>query len=126
MSVYIQADFFQRKSNIFPGYKNPPVRTSDQTIPYRSDLRYVPMLGMFLSYERSLLWSFGSPGLRGDLKIKVKTFPGSVANIFQGMNTSFPERMAQLFQGGNTTFPGRETKLFQGWKQYFSVDVAGE
>ena len=74
---YIHAGIFQRKSNIFSGYKTPPVRTSDPTIQYRSDLRYVPMLGMFLSYECSLLRSFGSPGLRGDLpKKKSKLFQG--------------------------------------------------
>ena len=36
----------------FQGMKIPLVRTSDLTIQFRSDLRYVAMLGTFLSYER--------------------------------------------------------------------------
>ena len=65
--------FSSGKAIFFQGIETPPVRTSDPTIQFRSDLRYdgyVPMLGTFLSYERSLLRSFRSPGIRFDLPTK--------------------------------------------------------
>ena len=62
--------FSSGKAIFFQGMKTPLVRSSDPTIQFRSDLRYVPMLGTFLSYERSLLRGFGSLGLSGHLPIQ--------------------------------------------------------
>ena len=84
---------FSRGKVIFSqGMKIPQVQISDLTIQFRSDLRYVPMLGTFLSYERSLIRTFSNPGLRGDLPIKK-------VKIFQGIRQDFP---------GNSTRFSRE------------------
>jgi hypothetical protein len=61
----------------------------------RSYTRYVPLLGIFLSYERSLLRSFGSPQLCFDLLTKcVKFLQGKRNHNFPGER--FP---GKLFSG---------------------------
>ena len=100
--------FSSGKAIFFQGMKTPLVRSSDPTIQFRSDLRYVPMLGTLLPYERSLLRSFGGPGLRGHLPVKkVNLFPWRITLIFHDKrykfsmenDTNFPLGTAQIFQG---------------------------
>ena len=93
----IQADFSSGKAIYFQGRKTPLVRSSDPTIQFRSDLRYVPMLGTFLSYECNQLRSFGSQGLRGHLPKKSQTF--SMEN-----DTNFPWRTTLVFHGERHKF----------------------
>ncbi len=63
-----ETSLFSRVGN--PTGSSPPIRQSST----RSDLRYDPILGKFLSYERSLLRSFGSPQLSDDLRQKTSNF----------------------------------------------------
>ena len=68
---------FPAETSLFPRV----CKTHQFTLPIRqfsnwSDLLYVPMLGVFRSYERSLIRSFGSPGLRFDLHKMRQNFPG--------------------------------------------------
>ena len=111
-NIHTDFKFFQRKQHHFQRMKTPPVRTSDPIIRFRSDLRYVPMLGTFLSYERSLLRRFGSPELRFDLPKKtVKTFPGSEQNFSMESDKTFP--------WSDKTFPWSEPNLSMEWAKLF-------
>ncbi len=67
---------------------------------------YVPILGMFLSYKRSLLRSFGSPQLRVDLRQKVSNF---YWEFFPGILFPGKRFQGKVFQG--KVFQG---KRFQG------------
>ena len=64
---------------------------------FRSDLQYVPTLGTFLSYERSLLRSFGSPQLRRTWSKKRQNFPVEKSKFSSGKG--------KLFQWKTLTFP---------------------
>ena len=116
---HIQADFSSGKAIFFQGTKTPPVRSSNPTIQFWSDLWNVPMLGTLLSYERFLLRSFGSPWLRFDLlKQMSKLFQG-VNRIFPWERQNFSRENGKLFQGVHNSFPGRTAKLFQGVNNSF-------
>jgi hypothetical protein len=66
-------DFPRGNVTFFSGLETPPFQELRMSI-FRSDLRFVPILGMFLSYKRSLLRSFGSQQLRVDLLEKASDF----------------------------------------------------
>ena len=55
-------EFSRGKSKTFQGWKPHRFVAPIRQFSIRSDLWYVPILGTFLSYERSLLRSFGGPG----------------------------------------------------------------
>ena len=94
-SLYPCRHFLAEKQYFFRVCKTQRFAPAIRQYSNRSDLPYVPIIDTFLSYERSLLRSFGSPGLRFDL-------PKKVSKLFQG----------KLFQGGKTfpgeSFPGRQ------------------
>ena len=80
----------------------------------RSDLQYVPILGTFLSYERSLIRSFGSPQLR-------RTWSKKNVRIFQPKRQTFPAKTSRfssqnvkLFQPKRQTFPAEKSNFSSG------------
>ena len=90
----------------------PPIRQFSN----RSDLLYVPTLGTFLSYERSLLRSFGSPQLRCSC-------PKKNVKIFQPKRQTFPAETSR-FSSGNVKifqpFHGKcrdELTVFLRWRR---------
>ena len=80
----------------------------------RSDLLYVPTLGTFLSYERSLLRSFGSPQLRRTWSKKTSKFSSGKVKVFQWKSQTFPVE--------KSNFSSRKAKLFQWKSQTFPVE----
>ena len=103
--------FPAEKPNFSRVYKThrftPPIRQFSN----RSDLPYGPMLDTLLSYERSLLRSFGSPGLRFDLPKKLQIFSGE---MFPGETIPVETFPGEPFPGN--TFPGKAfpRKTFPG------------
>ena len=85
----------------------PPIRQFSN----RSDLLYVPTLGTFLSYERSLLRSFGSPQLRSTCPKKTSTFSSQNVNVFQPKRQRFPAK--------TSTFSSQNVNIFQPKRQHF-------
>ena len=77
----------------------------------RSDLQHVPTLGTFLSYERSLLRSFGSPQLRSTCPKKTSKFSSQNVKLFQRKRQTFPAETSR-FSSGNV-------KIFQRKRQDF-------
>ena len=82
----------------------------------RSDLLYVPTLGTFVSYERSLLRSFGSPQLRGTCHKKTSEFSSGNVKLFQRKRQTFPAETSN-FSSGNV-------KLFQRKRQNFPAETS--
>ena len=82
----------------------------------RSDLQYVPTLGTFLSYERSLLRSFGSPQLRSTCPKKTSKISSQNVNLFQPKRQGFPAKTSR-FSSGNV-------KLFQRKRQDFPAETS--
>ena len=92
----------------------------------RSDLQYVPTLGTFLSYERSLLRSFGSPQLRRTWSKKTSKFSSGKVKVFQWKSQTFPveksnfsSRKAKLFQWKSQTFPVEKSNFSSGKAKLF-------
>ena len=88
---------------------------------FRSDLQYVPTLGTFLSYERSLLRSFGSPELRRTWSKKTSKFSSGKVKVFQWKSQTFPVEKsnfssgkANLFQRKSKTFPAEKSNFSSG------------
>ena len=90
----------------------PPIRQFSN----RSDLLYVPTLGTFLSYERSLLRSFGSPQLRGTCHKKTSKFSSGNVRNFQRKRQTVPAETSN-FSSGNV-------KLFQRKRQTFPAETS--
>ena len=104
--------FFPVETSLFSSSQNshrfePPIRQFSS----RSDLLYVPTLGTFLSYERSLLRSFGSPQLRRTWSKKRQNFPVEKSN--------FSSRKVKLFQWKSQTFPVEKANFSSGKVKLF-------
>ena len=83
-------EFSSGNVTFFQQPKLPPVRTSDRQFSNRSDQQYVPTLGPFLYYERSLLRSFVSPQLRSTCQKQTSRFSSQNVNIFQPKRQQCP------------------------------------
>ena len=92
----------------------PPIRQFSN----RSDLQYVPTLGTFLSYERSLLRSFGSPQLRSTCQKKRQHFPAKTSR-FSSQTVKIFQPKRQDFPAKTSTFSSQNVNFFQPKRQRF-------
>ena len=96
----------------------PPIRQFSN----RSELQYVPTLGTFLSYERSLLRNFGSPQLRSTCPKKRQDFPAKTSR-FSSQNVKISQPKRQRFPAKTSTFSSQNINIFQPKRQHFPAET---